>query len=337
MAQIKFNPFYERLADRYDWGAAGKVALSLAAGAVFFLPYFIVTGSEAFGDWSWLLAGLISCACGFLFFATATLRSLFPRWEVFTGADRVELFMGPLSETLSDRRFLIAGLCTGGLNMLMGFCFGVPSADPAATMLLYCGFFLAGFFCGLPAYGIWGVLVAVKAFTRAAKKDHLDYTAPDRCGGMAFIGEALVKFSVLTLFEGCLIATYILNVSWTNGGDDWVQLLMWGWIVVPFLFSLLVLLSPAAKLNQMLLDYRHSQERELQDRCTALRRQIDGAGIEDGQMDKLHNEYAYLSQRREDVFRMRTWPFGSGATTSFVGTFIANLVLASELAEKLVG
>lgn len=334
MEQLKFYPFYERMADRFGSGFPVKLALSVVACAIFFVPYFIHRGMNSFHDWSWLLAVLISSALGFLYFSTATLQGLLQRRdpEDTEGAAR---YMVPLTTTLSDRRFLLAGVSTGGLNMLMGLCFGVPPADPFATGLLFFGFFLAGFFCGLPAYGIYGVLVTVNAFARNAEAD-LDYTAPDRCGGMAFIGEALVKFSVVTLLEGCLIATYILRVGWTNTASPWVLLLMWFWIVLPFLFSLLVLLGPAAKLNQMLMNYRYDQERRLKDRCTELRRQIDVSGIEDEILDKLHKEFDYLTQRREDVHRMRTWPFSTGASTSFVGTFIANLLLASELAKKLM-
>ena len=151
------------------------------------------------------------------------------------------------------------------------------------------------------------------------------------------MGEALVTFSIVTLLEGCLIAGYILSATWTNANNDWVQLLMWFWIIIPFLFALLVLLSPAVKINQMLLRYRHDQESTFQNRCAELRRQIDKSDAEAPGLEALHKEYEYLSQRREEVHKMRTWPFGSGAATTFVGSFIANLMLASELAEKLVG
>ncbi len=335
MAQLTFAPFYQRFSDRLGLGLSGKIVLSLIAGAAFFLPYFIRTGAAALHDWSWLLAALISSALAFLYYATDTLQRILPRWEEHAGEGGPADYLEPLTRTLSDRRFLLAGVLTGGLNMLLGLCFGVPAGDPVANGLLFFGFFLAGFFCGLPAYGIYGVLVTVNAFTAAAKPA-LDYTAPDRCGGMAFIGEALVVFSVVTLLEGCLIAAYILNATWTSANDGWILLLKWLWVIVPFLFSLLVLLSPAVKLKQMLLRYREAQERDLQRRCADLRLKIDENRTETAGLETLHKEYDYLVQRRDEVHRMRTWPFGSVAVTSYIGSFVANLLLAKDLVEKLM-
>lgn len=330
-----FNPFYERFADKLGLQVAGKVLLSLFSGLLFFIPYFARVGQKSLHDWSWLLGSLIACGVLFLYFATATLRGLFPLWQLHVGEVNSKIYLQPLTTILSDRRFLVAGVVFGTINLVMGLCFGVAVTDPSGRLLLYFGFFLAGFVCGLPAYGIYGVVATIGAITRTGQFK-LDYTAPDCCGGMAFMGDALVKFSLLTLAEGILIATYILKTDWVRVANDWVQLLMWAWIAFPFLLSLLVLIAPAVGINKVLCRYRNLQEQELLIRCRELRLQSEDMQLASEVRAGLRAEYSYLIDERAKIHKMKSWPFSNTSTTSFLGAFLSNLMLAKNLVEKLL-
>jgi len=330
---LVFRPFYERFAAQLGHGNSGKISLSFLAGALFFVPHIVAKRGEVLNDFSWLLAILISSALLFLYYATSTLNELIPYWKKQLEHEDEIVFMGPLCRTLSDGRFVSAGLFFGFLNMVIGYAFGIPASNQEYLISIFFGYFLAGFCCGLPAYGIYGVVVTIKAFTREGRLD-MDYTAPDRCAGMSFMGTALVKFSVVTLLEGILLATYIFWADWDNAGNAWVTLLMWGWIVFPFVLSLLVLLIPATDINQMLIRYRREKEQELKKLCSQLRAQIEDKSLENVRAN-LRNEYEYHCQRRQEVYNMRTWPFSTNAVTSFVSVFISNVLLATELAKKL--
>lgn len=200
-------------------------------------------------------------------------------------------------------------------------------------MLTQGGYFLSGFICGLPAIGIFGVVATFRSFTKNAELK-LDYTAPDRCGGLSFFGNTLVIISVLTLLEGIMIATYILHVNWARADNAWVQLAMWLWIIYPFFLSLLVLIVPAWDLNSMLYRYRRDLEQDLKERCISLRDEIEKPETTDSVQEAKRSKYNYLCSRREEVHNMRTWPFTTGASTSFAGAFLTNLVLAVELARN---
>lgn len=113
MPETTFNPFYERLADRFGLGVVGKILLAASLGLVFYLPYFSLVGSAALHDWSWLLALLISMALLFLYFATATLRNLFPVWTAHLQDGQAELFIVPLNRFLSDRNFFLSAFVVG--------------------------------------------------------------------------------------------------------------------------------------------------------------------------------------------------------------------------------
>ena len=73
----------------------------------------------------------------------------------------------------------------------------------------------------MAVFAIYGLLVAFKAFPRKLKRC-LDFTAPDRCGGIAFVGEALVVFSSVTLIAGVMISVYILKADWTRDDTWWI-------------------------------------------------------------------------------------------------------------------
>lgn len=330
-----FHPFYERFAEKIGIKIIGKAIFSLLAGLLFFIPYYMVEYKSALHDWSWLLGILISCGLLFLYYATATLRNLFPRWDQHFGEEASEIYLEPLRTILSDRRLLLAGVLFGFLNMLMGFCFGITVTETISRVLLYFGFFLAGFACGLPAYGIYGVIVTISAITDG-KRFHIDFSSPDRCGGLGFMGDALVKFSSLTLIEGLLIATYIYNARWGNTENGWVQLIMWFWIAFPFILSLLILIAPAVEINNMLDSYKHKQERNLLKNCQELREKSEGTELTCDQRSLLRAEYAYLIQQREEIHKMRTWPFTIASTTSFLGAFVSNIVFAKSLVEKFI-
>ena len=96
MLENTFNPFYERWAEKLGCGAVGKIVISMILGLTFFLPYYSIVGSEALHNWSWLLALLTSTAMLFLFYATATLKNLFPVWTSHIENERAELYMEPL-------------------------------------------------------------------------------------------------------------------------------------------------------------------------------------------------------------------------------------------------
>lgn len=335
MSNLDFKPFYERWATQLKMGAVGKLFISILFGMLFFVPYFAVSGSVALNDWSWLLALLISAALVFLFYATATLRALFPFLEKHLCKGQPSNFSVHLRALLSDRNFLLAGLFFGTANLSMGFVFGVVNMSPLATGILYGGFFLAGFICGLPALGIFGVVTAFRRFTRNTELQ-LDYTAPDRCGGMSVVGNALVKFSVITLLEGMLVAAFILLYPWTHAVNPWVQLMMWLWIVFPFFLSTVVLIVPSIDLNAMLVDYRQNVEQAIKAKLSQLRNRIESAETTGVARDEMRNEYDYLKNRREEVHHMQTWPFSLRASTSFAGAFFSNLILAVELGRKLL-
>ena len=224
-----FLPFYERVAIRFPVPVINKLIFSLLPGLVFLTAHYLIIGSKVFTDWSWFLSVLISTAMLCLYYATHTFRRIFPEMDVRLRLDSNEVYMTPLKLTLSNRNFVVAGLFFGFVNCGFGCAFGLPYVQWSTVLTISVGFFLAGFVCGMAAFGIYGVLIAVAAFSRKVKRS-LDFTAPDRCGGIMFLDEALVVFSAVTLIVGTMISAYILKTERTGADNWWITSLKWFWV-----------------------------------------------------------------------------------------------------------
>jgi hypothetical protein len=339
---LRFEPFYER---RPGWFPAllFKILVALLLGAAFLGPHAWAVGGKVVADWSWLLAVLIAVATLALYYATATLRGLLPGMSLRLRPPDHEglhdprrhrndkVFLDPINRTLSSGNFIGAGIAIGALNCLVGLGLGVPCDKPGFWTTLF-GFFLAGFVCGMAAWGIYGVTVIIAAFAKHARENRaqevFDYTAPDHCGGVQFIGEALVVFSSVTLLVGALISIYIRVFPWTNSGKAWFAPLEWVWIVLPYLLSVIVLMGPAVPINDALRRYRLREEDDLLRALHGERRKL-AAVSDQAEVKETRDRVTRLQDNRKELHAMGTWPQGMSANLKYLGIFFANLVASA--------
>jgi hypothetical protein len=330
MDEHTFAPFYERAVSRLSEPFVGKLLVSLVLASLFLVPHHFATGGDAFTDFSWFLSVLIFVAMMCLYYATHTLRVTFPELDARLGDGDPEVYLKPLERVLSDRNFLIAGGFFGVANCYVGHVFGIPYAGlkgiphpDLAVVTIQAGFFIAGFVCGMAAYGIVGVSIAINAFSRRAKP-RLDFTSPDRCGGTVFLGEALVIFSGVTLIVGVMISIFIVYFGW-KGGDGLLRMLIQRfWIAFPYIMSALALVGPAVGINEALRKYKLEEKDSLRDRMAEVRNQLDDPGLDPTKKESLRKDYEFLKAQRADLHKMRTWPYGLGANLKYLTVFVAN-------------
>jgi hypothetical protein len=325
----KFQPFYELMVAHLPGppSLVWKVSLSVSLGLLFLMLFLKTAARNSFSKSVLLLSLMITISLLTLYYATDTLRRLFPHMD-----SRLHQLGKPFSRTkqtyyrtlrkrLTDRNFLFAGIAFGILNCLMGTRFGVPYTG-VAHLVIFGAFFVVGFICGMAALGIYSILETIKDFIRSPQLE-LDYSAPDGCGGMRFLGEALIKFGSVTLVMGVLIAIFILEFPW--GVDSgWVIGLRFFWIAWPFALSLIVVLAPSAEISGVLTDYRVECQDELDERLIHLRARSSDPNVEACDRDIARKDYEYYSKQRELVYNMSTWPYGWGSSVKYAGIFIAN-------------
>lgn len=334
MDDQKFLPFYDRLTIPFLGNIVSKVLVSALPGLAFLVAHYATIGNTVFKDWSWFLSVVISTAMLCLFYATHTLRTIFPEMDRRLQPDDDEVYMIPLKRVLSDRNFVRAGFFFGLLNCGVAYSFGLPGQGLSVVTILS-GYFLAGFACGMAVHGIYGVSVSISEFSRKAKHS-FDFTLPDRCGGTVFLGQALVVISSVTLIGGVMISVYILNADWTRENTWWITSLKAFWIGFPYVMSLVALIAPAVPINKVLREYKMEQEVVLQDRLTEIRNLLEGNQLEVAERKELREDYEFQTSIRKDLHRMRTWPYGLNANLKYLAVFVPNLFASVESASEWI-
>lgn len=324
MDDSKFLPFYDRLTPRFAGNIVGKILVSALLGLAFLTVHYLIIGNKVFEDWSWFLSALISTTMLCLYYATHTLRIIFPEMDMRLGVAGDEIYMNPLKRILSDRNFIRAGLSFGLLNCVFGYLFGLPYVEVHAVLTILCGYFLAGFVCGMAAFGIYGVSVSISAFAKKAKAS-FDFTSPDRCGGTLFLGDALVVFGSVTLTVGVMISVYILKTDWTGGTKWWIASLQCFWIAFPYVMSFIALFAPAVPLNKALREYKMEQEVALRDQLTQIRKHLGETQPDATQGKDWRERYEFQQGIRKDLHTMRTWPYDLSTKLNYLVVLVPNL------------
>ena len=339
MKHQDFFPFYERIADRIPGYIVGRVVVSGLLGFAFVAAHYVSIGKQVFGidrfnDWSWFLGVLISTAMLCLYYATHTLRNMFPEMNARLRPDGSDVYMPVVTNVLSDYKFIRAGLVFGFLNCTFGYSFGLPYTQGSAIFTILIGYFLAGFVCGMAVWGIYGVFVSISAFSLKAKHS-FDFTSPDRCGGTLFLGDALIIFGSVTLIVGVMISVYIWKTQWTKDNSWWVIWLKGFWIAFPYLSSFVAYIGPAVPVNKQLREFKIEQEGILQKH---LRRILERHEKEDDPAKRkdLREDYGFQQNKRKELHAMRTWPFGLSEHLRYLLVFIVNSFVTNSFIHKFV-
>lgn len=338
-----FRPFYEWLPDQFPIPLIVKILCSLFVGALFLVPHYMVVEAKILNDWSWLLCLIIVVAMLCLYYATYTFRTMFPHMKIrldATGSNTLEnVYLDPIKEYLNDRSFLKLGVLFAALNCIVGSALGIPYDAFWPKVTTYVGFFLAGFVCGMAVAGIRGVVITLTRYIDQGQPK-VDYTDPDGCGGFLFIGDALIKFSAVTLIVGILLSLYMLEIKWSPASNGLttsnemttlppiVQAIMWMWIALPFLLSLTILLAPASRANNALMNHKIQKEVELALSFNKARDALQKAGSNEEQRDELRHEIEYYSTLRAQLHQMRTWPLNTQTNIKFLILFASNAWVA---------
>ena len=324
MGSLQFLPFYERLSARFLGNIFGQAFISVLLGFAFLVVQYASIGNKIFDDWSWFLGVLIAAMMLLLYIATSTLHALLSKMAIYSAHDNRAYRIG-LKETLSDRNFVLAGSIFGTLNCVLGYSFGLPYSNAPAIISILFGYFLVGFVGGMAILGIYGVYVAISAFSREPKLP-LDLTSPDNCGGTRFIGDALVIFSSVTLIAGVMISIYILKTDWSGDHTRWIVALKYFWIVFPYVMSLIILITPAIPLHLELRRYKLEEEDRFKSRLAAIRQSLEDSQLDASNRKELRDDHEFRQNVRRELHKMQSWPYGVGASSRYIIVLIANLI-----------
>jgi hypothetical protein len=325
-------PFYERFLNRFPIPYYLTAFLIMIPNFAIHLLLGRYYGVDTLADFSWFLPLMSGVILILVVWATEHLKwftmQVYPAFGI-DPADPEPTAI--IMHFLSDKTMLRFGLFFGVMNSGLGLFYGVWYAQPVLFIFLMFQIFLVGFIAGLAISGIVGILRVIRFLTTGTVA-HLNLDCPDNCGGMVSIGNALLKFSLVSLMAGILIAFYIYNTPWAH--RDWlaVRYFMYAWMGFPHFAAIAVLFIPfrdihlllAEKKTQCLLKIR-SQLEEIRGKIMLVDEHKGGSS--QGRFEILSTKHEILKSMYEDIESVNDWPTNPRARTSYAIIYFSSLVL----------
>lgn len=333
-----FSPFYEKRSRKTQLSFTLKLLFSLACGIAYdcLLLAFLNNKTLFYSHKLWLLGLIVGVALLALYLATAAFRRLLPSLCEMDSPTRH--CRDVVKAKLKDNYFLGGGLLFACLNCLVGYSFGVPilyHTDLGTLTILYLGFALAGFVCGM---AVWGVIAVVAVCNELALnlQQAIDYRDPDGSGGTGFLGNALVLFGVVTMVVGVLISLFITAMPWQRTAEnEWVQLIMWGWIAFPYIVTATVVAVPAMAVGQQLSRYKFIKRRELTEKLRRLEADLQ-SNLDHEQRPIFKARVEELREDLSALHAMRVSPITRQTGYNFLAAIVPNLFGSSLAVTKLM-
>lgn len=322
------TPFYEFRRLR----AAGPALSASIAGLVVLAIHYVAAGPRMFSDWSWFLSAVVFIAVMAVQYATKQVHDLWREIRVHAGRRAAKQYYKVMKETLSSRALMKWGVSFGIANVAVGWFFGPPHGGAALASVLF-GYAVAGFVCGIAVRGIFGVCKATDVIA-ADMRPSLDFTAPDKCGGIAYVGDALIVFSSATLIVGVAISVYILQTPWQGRPNVWMRSLLYGWVALPYVLAALVFVRPALPLHRALLLYKREQERKIYNEMVRIRKAAMDSEGEVSRQKAYIDLLQYNVSLSTQLYGMKTWPVDLDAKVKLLAVVLANVTTSATAVSK---
>lgn len=260
-----FYPFYDPYRNGDVFGYGYKLCISLSFGAIYsLLQYYSLPDKMVFfSEDCWILGIIISTSLFALYVATDIFRNNLIIMKGIEGKHVVATKV--VDDWLSDKWFLLAGLAFAVSNTTIGHLLGVPSEFYDATLsllMVYSGFFLAGFTSGMGLLAITAVIILYVRFAPSLQYS-LDANNSDGNGGIKELGDSLWLFGGLIGAVGILVSIYMFGVSWTYMYKPYVQLLFLFWLSLPFILAVSIVLIPGLAVRRQVSYYKAYKANQL--------------------------------------------------------------------------
>lgn len=323
---FEFTPYFERLRNGRVIRYPGKVMACFVLGAFYILLLRQTVPDKVFYlEKAWLLGAILSAAMFTLYIAVGTFRNMCKRLLLLPD---FQFDIQPSVERhLSDLRFISYGLGFAVVNTLLGYTFGISShahLDTQGQIILYLGFLLTGFICGMPIAGIVGLVSVINGFSTALKQI-ISYKKPDGCGGTEFIGNALLVFGLVTLAVGVLISLFLAGFNWDRKTDTWVNLALRCWIFFPYFMAFIVISVPTVAVSYQLMEYKRKHLSQVHQDIVDIENKIEPLrDCEHSQL--LESELKKLEKKQDSLYQMSIIPFGNRVLFNSVIALVPNVL-----------
>lgn len=325
------HTFYEKIV---MWDGISIYWVCLLIGAIPFAIHFFLesqNGGNSRTDLSLYLSLVITFALASLNWATRQFRQFLP--ELF---DSMKIGINEFNENYVERmnnylgtaRVLKYGLFFGTINTLLGYTFGLIEPRLLPKISITVQLFLAGLVCG---FAVCGIVAVIKFINRINGENILNIYSLDNCGGTSFIGELVVKYSLITLFVGLLINLCINGPFWIaspwSPTNDIAKLLMNFWKVFPFIMSLFVVMFPVLKIHKTLRTYKKRVTASIKVNLQSIAPNLEDAieGLSSKKLDEFRVQYDLYQEMYNRGKGLSTWPYSLKEKSKYASLFAVTL------------
>lgn len=318
-AAVEFNPFFERIAAAAPAAIIPKVSLPFLLAGAYYLLHSLIFAGSTLNLYPQLLAAIIFLVPVLIYLATAVFRELMNQMDNRVGTGKAPTYPAELARLLTDRNFLIAAVLFGIGNTATAWGIGLKPDGPGQAVTLAIGYFLAGMVCGVAVWGAVGIVRTIHTYVRH-DRPHFDFTAPDGCGGMLFLGRAVTTFSIIAIIGGVLVTSYILladsavhSASLVGGGthhaSDLEIVILWTGVAAPYALAIMMLLAPTFEIHSALHAYKVREDQKTEAELAELDAAFEAKASDAEALKSLRIRHTRASERRVMLYGMSTWPF----------------------------
>ena len=331
--------FYEKIV---MWGDISVYWVCLFIGVMLFVIHFFLEfeyGGVYRTNLSLYLSLVITFALATLIWATRQFRRFL--LELFISM-KIEIdefndkYIEKMNEHLGTAEVLKYGFFFGAINTSLGYAFGLKPMGHIPKISITVQLFLAGLVCG---FAVCGIVAVIKFINRIdGEKIDLNMYSLDNCGGTSFIGQLVVKYSLITLFVGLLINLCINGIPWFNSGSHWTrnygitQLLMNSWEIFPFVMSLFVVMFPVWTIHKTISSYKNEHTVSLKVNLKNITHNLEYniKELSAEQLAQLKVQYELYKDRSSRIKDLSTWPYSLSEKSKYVSFFSFTLTTLTD-------
>ncbi len=269
---IRFSPFYDPQDRRTALSVGGKVLVSLSLGGLYILlQYLVIPDKGAFySQYCWVLGIIISTCIMSMYVSTDIFRSNIETIDNMQGNDQLTRFI--VEVWLTNNRFLLAGLFWGTCNTLVAHLLGIPGelhSSALSLLVMYIGYFSAGFTAGM---GMLAIIAVIVLYLKLAPEliHSLDSESSDAAKSLKKLSDALWFFATLISLIGVLVSMYMFAVDWQLMHLSSARVVFLFWISQPYLVAITIVLIPGLAVRRQVSHYKSYRIRQLKHQKTEL-------------------------------------------------------------------
>ncbi|MES0489272.1 MAG: hypothetical protein ABUK01_04720 [Leptospirales bacterium] len=304
-----------------------RILLSLVLGAIFFFVHYQLTNKAMIQDSTWLLPVIFVVMFVSLEIGMHFIRKLLFEMEVRLNPKEINKFKLKIKKINHRKKMLLSGLFFAILYSILGWLIDVPYENSVAITSFHVFFTIIGFFSGEAIYINLGIVKIIKEFIKH-RESAFDYTDPDGCAGVEFLGNSLIMFSSISLLNGVITSIFIVNFNFTSDIPFLAMSIKYFWLLLPYVVAIAIVIAPAIPIHVALNSYKLFIETSLTGKVEQKRHSMNKKNLSAVGSSKLQGEYSFIQTQREQIHVLKTWPFNIKNNMKYI-TFITTNSVAT--------